>query len=109
MPTWPKDTTAAKNAFYGDFHSAAWQEHNLVRLVPPFKMYYDKKLLSKGILVHIKIVDALTAVFNEVWEKCGKDQAKLDKTGISDFGGSLPAALAAITAGHFEYLANLFK
>ena len=37
--------------------------------------------------VHRKIVPALTAAFNEIWEKCGKDQAKVDKTGASDFGG----------------------
>ncbi len=25
MPVWPKDTTAAKNAFYGEFHRPDWQ------------------------------------------------------------------------------------
>lgn len=84
---WPKDNTAAKNAFYGDFHSRNWSSENLVRLIPPFQMYYEKKPMKSGILVHKKIVPALTAVFNEVWEKCGKDQARADKTGITDFGG----------------------
>lgn len=87
MPTWPKDTTAAKNAFYGDFHGKNWGSENLVRVIPPFKMYYEKNLMKSGILVHKKIKPALEAVFAEVWEKCGKDQAKTDKTGITDFGG----------------------
>ena len=85
--TWPKDTTAAKNAFYGDFHEKNWSSANLVRLIPPFQMYYDKKPMKSGILVHRKIVPALNAAFNEIWEKVGKDQKKADATGITDFGG----------------------
>lgn len=86
MP-WPKDTTAAKNAFYGDFHGKNWSSENLVRLVPPFQMYYVGKPMKSGILVHKKIAPALKAAFDEIWEKCGKDQGKVDKTGASDFGG----------------------
>jgi len=83
---WPKDTTAAKNAFYGDFHSKAWSSQNLVVIVPPFQMRYDGKPL-KGITVHRKVAPAMMAAFAEIWEKCGKDQAKVDKTGASDYGG----------------------
>lgn len=86
MP-WPKDTTAAKNAFYGDFHSKNWSSANLIRVMPPFMMFYEKKPMKTGILVHKKIAPALTAAFNEIWEKCGKDQAKVNKIGVSDFGG----------------------
>ena len=84
---WPKDTTAAKNAFYGDFHAKNWASENLVRYVAPFMMYYDKKPMKTGILVHRKIVPALAMAMNEIWDKCDKDQAKVDKTGASDFGG----------------------
>ena len=84
---WPIDTTAAKNAFYGDFHSNGWQTLNLVHIIAPFMMYYEKKPLTHGILVHRKIVPALTEIFNEVWAKCDNDQHKVDVTGISDFGG----------------------
>lgn len=84
---WPHDDTASKNAFYGDFHSPGWQDLNLVRFIPPFHMFYDKQPMVHGILVHKKIVPALTLVFNEIWAKCNEDQAAVDKTGASDFGG----------------------
>lgn len=87
MPTkWPHDDTASKNAFYGDFHSKAWASQNLVRIVPPFKVYYEKKLIP-GIMVHKKVADAMMSAFSEIWEACGRDQAKVDKTGASDYGG----------------------
>jgi hypothetical protein len=87
MANWPADTTAAKNSFYGDFHSSGWQELNLVHMRPPFKMYYDKNPLDHGILVHKLIVPALNLIFNEIWVRCLQDQATVDKTGASDFGG----------------------
>jgi hypothetical protein len=34
MPVWPKDTTAAKIAFYGDFHAANWHQVFLTRVTP---------------------------------------------------------------------------
>ncbi len=87
MSQWPKDNTHDKNAFYGDFHSKGWQDTNLVHMFAPFHMYYEKQPLVHGILVHKKIVSALTAAFNEIWDKCAHDQAKVDKTGASDWGG----------------------
>lgn len=86
MP-WPRDDTASKNAFYGDFHSKGWQDKNLVHMQPPFQMFYEKQLLTHGILVHKLIVPALTAVFNEIWDKCSHDQKTVDRTGASDWGG----------------------
>lgn len=84
---WPHDDTASKNAFYGDFHSKGWQEKNLVHYHPPFIMRYDGTILTHGILVHIKIVPALTEAFNEIRSKCNNDQVAIDKLGASDFGG----------------------
>ena len=84
---WPKDNTPAKIAFYGDFNSKGWQDLNLIRYIPPFKMYYDKQLLIHGILIHKKIEPALDLVFKEIWDKCGQDQTAVDKIGVSDFGG----------------------
>ena len=86
MP-WPKDTTAAKNAYYGDFHAKNWSNENLIRIKPPFTMFYERKPMHSGILVHRKISNALLAVFEEIWVSCEKDQIKVDKTGASDFGG----------------------
>lgn len=87
MTTWPKDNTAAKNAFYGNFQATGWGNEYLTRVHAPFNMYYEKKLLSNGILVNKKIALALSAVFQEVWDKCNHDQKAVDKTGISDYGG----------------------
>ena len=84
---WPHDDTASKMAFYGDFRQKAWASINLVHIMPPFAMYYEKQPLPHGILVHTKIVPALTAAFNEIWDKCGHDQVQVDKTGASDYGG----------------------
>lgn len=84
---WPHDDTASKNAFYGDFNVKGWQDLNLTHYTAPFMMYYTKIPLRHGILVHRKIVPALTEVFDEIWDKCEKDQAKVDSTGASDFGG----------------------
>lgn len=87
MTQWPKDNTAAKNAFYGDFHAKGWQDLNLAHMTPPFIMRYDGKPLLRGILVHRKIVPALTAAFQEIWDECAHDQMKVDKAGASDWGG----------------------
>ena len=87
MTAWPRDTTAEKNSFYGDFNAKGWQETNLVHMMAPFDMYYEKQLLRHGILVHKKIVPALTAAFAEIWERCGHVQSQVDKTGASDFDG----------------------
>ncbi len=84
---WPKDTTAEKNAFYGNFQAKGWQDTNLIHIHPPFIMRYEKQILTHGILVHKKIADALMTVFNEVRAACNNDQVQIDKTGISDWGG----------------------
>lgn len=84
---WPQDTTAAKNAFYGDFHAPGWQDTRLVHMQPPFQMFYNKQLLTHGILVHKLIVPALTTAFGEIWDACNHDQKQVDKTGASDWGG----------------------
>jgi hypothetical protein len=86
MPVWPHDDTASKNAFFGNFHAADWQTKYLTRITPPFQMYYDKKLMS-SILVNRMVAPALLSIFNEIWNACDHDQAKVNATGASDFGG----------------------
>lgn len=86
MTTWPHDYTASKNAFYGDFHAKAWGTLNLTRVTPPFQMYYDHKPIP-SVLCHMKISHALASVFEEIWEKCNREQSKVDATGASDYGG----------------------
>ena len=81
---WPKDTTAAKNAFYGNFNEKNWQAQYLIRIKPPFTMYFtnDKGVTSPmktGILVNKKCADAMLAAFTEIWDKCDHDVAKVAK------------------------------
>ena len=87
MTTWPKDNTAAKNAFYGNFKLRSWQASYLTRIHPPFAMYYDKQRMKTGLLVNKMCANAMMAAFNEIWEKCDHDEAKVAKTGANDFGG----------------------
>ena len=87
MTAWPKDNTVAKNAFYGDFRLASFQAEHLTRIKPPFTMFYDKKPMTKGILVNKACAAAMMAAFTEIWDKCDHDEAKVAKTGASDFGG----------------------
>lgn len=87
MASWPKDTTAAKNAFYGDFRLASFQAEHLTRIKPPFMMFYDKKPMKTGILVNKACATAMLAAFAEIWDKCDHDEKKIASTGASDFGG----------------------
>ena len=85
-PTWPKDTTAAKNAFYGDFHAATWQQQYLTRITTPFQMCYGKNPIP-SLLVNRMCAAAVLSCFNDIWNACDHDQKKVDATGASDFGG----------------------
>jgi hypothetical protein len=40
---WPHDNTAAKNAFYGDFHAPDWHAKYLIRITTPFQMFYGQE------------------------------------------------------------------
>lgn len=87
MTPWPKDITAAKNAFYGDFQSKTWASLYLVRAKPKFIMYYEHKPMLTGVLCNKKCAGAMQAAFDDIWEKCEHDQKKVDATGASDYGG----------------------
>jgi len=81
MPTqWPHDDTNSKTAFFGKPGT------NLIPIIPPFQMYYDGHAL-KSITVNKMIATALLLVFNEILDKCGHDQKKVDAIGASAFGG----------------------
>ena len=80
MPKWPHDDTASKLKFFGKPGT------NLIPITPPFQMYYDGHAL-KSITVNKMIASALLLVFNEILDKCGHDQKKVDATGASIFGG----------------------
>lgn len=89
MPNWPRDNEAALIAYYGMPGPAV--EAQLVHVVPPFQMFYDdgKKLTPlKSLLFHKKAADALMVALNDVWEKCGKSQARVDALRISRTAGT---------------------
>jgi hypothetical protein len=93
MSKWPKDTLQEKIAFYGDPRGGngqvnqKWYAANIIRVTPPFKMYYAGKPVS-GIAFHKKCKDALSAALEEIWEKCDKRQSTIDSHGLSLYGGS---------------------
>lgn len=86
MSKWPKDTQAARNAFYGD-PGKGQIGPQMVPVVPPFAMYYDGKRV-KAIQFHKKAAGALLAALNEIWDYCGHDQAKIDAAGVSKYAGA---------------------
>lgn len=95
MTTWPRDSIPALIKFYGNpgvpgAPNHAFEHDNVVDLVTPFTMYYtDRKKVSALhlIRVHRLCKEAFAAAFNEVWEACGHDQTRVNKTGASDYAG----------------------
>jgi hypothetical protein len=83
---WPKDTQAARNAFYGD-PGRGEIASQMVPVTPPFAMYYDGKRV-KAIQFHRKAAPALLAALNEIWDVCEHDQAKIDQAGVSKYAGA---------------------
>lgn len=85
--SWPHDDEQSLNAFYGNFKQNGWGDHHLTRIKPAFMMYYDRRPMTKGILVNIKCADAMLAAFAEIWDACGHAQHAVDVIGASVFGG----------------------
>lgn len=85
MTKWPRDNQADLIAFYGDPKRDIPKQ--LVKVIPPFQMFYDGKPL-KHLWFHRKAAPALLAALNEIWEHYKHDQKAIDKEGISDCGGT---------------------
>lgn len=82
----------AKVAFYGDPRgphgvNQKWFSDNVVRVVPPWKMFYAGKPIV-SIAFHKKCAPALKAALDEIWLVCGKDQKVIEKNGLHEYGGS---------------------
>lgn len=80
MSQWPHDDTASKIKFFGKPGT------NLVPIIPPFQMYYDKHPI-KTITVNKAVATSLLKVFNEILDKCGHDQKKIDAIHASVYAG----------------------
>lgn len=86
MGQWPKDTQAARNAFYGDPGKGEIASRT-VPVVPPFAMYYEGKRI-KSISFHEKAAPSLLAALNEIWDYCQHNQARVDASGASKYFGA---------------------
>lgn len=83
---WPKDTQAARNAFYGDPGKGEIAPQ-MVPVVPPFAMFYEGRRV-KSIMFHRKAAPALLAALNEIWDYCQHDQGRIDAAGVSKYAGA---------------------
>lgn len=82
---WPRDNQQALIDFYGT--PGPEVEAQLVPVVPPFRMTYEGKPI-KSIRFHRKAATALLAALNEIWDHYGRDQATIDRLGISRYAGA---------------------
>lgn len=85
MSKWPSDNQADLIQFYGT--PGPQVEAQLVKVVPPFQMYYDSKPIA-SIKFHKKCASALLAALTEIWDHYGHDQKKIDALGISKYNGA---------------------
>lgn len=95
MNEWPKQSECPK--FYGEpdadkngFPDRAWEDANLTRLVPPWRMVlaWDEHALVKSILIHKKCAPSLATVLQAIWEFYGRDQTKIDAVNLDLYGGA---------------------
>lgn len=86
MGKWPADNQRDLIAFYGNPGTGAVASQ-LVRVKPPFQMYYEGKPIA-SISFHRKAAGALLAALNEIWRVSGQNQALLNKLGVSSFSGT---------------------
>jgi hypothetical protein len=89
---WPLQRDA--DTFYGNPRgknnnaNPHWYEQNIVRVIPPWKLYYIGKPVTKGVSIHKKAAESLDRVFKRIWDASGRSQAQIDAWGMSDFSGS---------------------
>jgi hypothetical protein len=88
---WPDDNQDALMAFYGTPKTEEL-ESQLVDVVPPFEMTFTddngKTSPTRSFKVHGKCAGAMRAALQEIWENCGKDQAKINALGIQRYDGT---------------------
>lgn len=85
MTRWPPDNQSALLKFYGT--PGPEVEAQLVKVAPPFKMYYEGKPVAY-VKFHKKAAGALAAALQEIWDHYGHDQKKIDALGISKYAGA---------------------
>ena len=89
MSKWPRDNQAELIRFFGNPGTSGpgSVRSQMIPVIPPFKMYYEGKLL-KSLSFHRKGAPALLSVLNKVWDYYDNDQSKIDALGISKTAGT---------------------
>lgn len=89
MTIWPRDNQRELIAFYGNPSDRGPKgvAAQLVKVKPPFQMYYDGKPL-RSLSFHKKAAPALMAALTEIWDRYGHDQSEIDRLGISRCAGT---------------------
>ena len=90
---WPKQSEC--DAFYGNPRSKThpaepstnWEIANLTRVLPPFRVYYDRKPVA-SIKIHKLCAESLERVLAAIWQNARQDQAMIDAWGVSIYAGS---------------------
>lgn len=89
--SWPTQSPAALNAFYGNPDANGdgtpdlkWQQENLTTIMPPFPMFYDGKKVSK-ITIHKKAADSLQRILTKIGKITTAAERK--QYGLDQFGG----------------------
>jgi len=84
------------NEFYGNpdpegsgVPSQAWEQENLVPIVPPYRMYlaWDTRRVVKSFRIHRKVEPTLSRVMQKIFALYGSDQA-VENARMHLFGGS---------------------
>jgi hypothetical protein len=91
MTDWPHDDTSALTAFYGDPSHPHWPIDNLVTFTPPWQMSYkdDNGHITPitKFQVHAKTLEAMNAVFSDIWAYYGKSQDVINAINMQWYGG----------------------
>ena len=68
----------------------AWEDANLVRVVPPWKMYlaWDPATQIKNIRIHRLCASSLGSVLGTIWARYGQMQGHIEEDRLHLFGGA---------------------
>ena len=91
---WPAQSLC--DAFYGNprgkngSYSQVWALANLTYIKPPFamKIAWAPYTPITKIRIHKKCAASLERVLNDIWQRAGRDQNKINEWGVNLFGGS---------------------
>lgn len=88
---WPKQKDC--DAFYGNPRgrngqpSAKWEAENLVKIIPPYQMFYDGKPI-KSFRMHKKCAEATLKALSAINDIIKNNKSFASQSGANVFGGS---------------------